>query len=318
MAKKLSVFILVLGFFFVSSVEAKTLISMGVSNPGGSWYAAGGTITDIINSKVDGVIATAQTTGGAIANVVLLGTGRVEMSITINVIAKTATLGKGPFKKKKFTNIRSLLPNLETGVLQIFTLAGSDINYVSELKGRKVMVGPQGHGSLIRLRQILGVMGFGFKDLQPVYLPYQQAMPVLGDRKVDAVVLYMSAPALAAKQFAANHSLKVLKFKENYRKAVLKKFPFYLDRVLPAGTYNGQNKDVRTVGTGNGIYISSNVSDEIAYKITKAIFENIDKVRASHPSVKNISLETATEGALVDFHPGVIRYYKEKGVWHGK
>lgn len=317
MIKKVNGFILVLSFFFITSAQAEILLSMGVSHPGGSWYAAGGTITDIITNSVEGVTATAQTTGGAISNIKLLGTKDIDLCITINVIARSASKGKRPFKDA-YTNIRSLLPNMEAGVLQIFTLAGSDINYVSELKGRKVMVGPQGHGSLIRLRQILGVMGFGFKDLTAVYLPFQQAMTTLGDRKVEAAVLYMSFPAPIATQFATTHGMKLLRFKEQYRKAVLNKFPFYLERVIPEGTYKGQNKAVPTLGTGNGIYISSDVSDETAYKVTKAIFEKLDRVRASHPSMRNISLKTATQGALVEFHPGVIKYYKEKGVWTGQ
>jgi TRAP transporter TAXI family solute receptor len=317
MFKKMSSLMIVLSFFFVAPVNSKTMINMGVGMPGGSWYAAGGAIADIINGNVEGVVATAQSSGGAVVNIKLLGTNKLQMCFTINVIAMSASKGKRPFKEA-YSNIRSLLPNMETGVLQVFTLAGSDINYVSDLKGRKVMVGPQGHGSLIRLRQIFPIMGFGFKEVKAVYLPYQQAMAALGDKKVDAVVLYMAPPALAAKQFATTRDIKLLKVKDEHRKAVMAKFPFYLDRVVPKGTYKGQTEDVRSVGTGNGVYISSEVPDEIAYKITKAIFENLGKLKAAHPSVKNISLETATEGALVDFHPGVIKYYKEKGVWTGK
>ena len=317
MFKKVSVLILVVGFFFVSSAYSKTMFTMGVGMPGGSWYAVGGVLTDIINNNVKEVTATAQTTGGAIHNIKLLGTNKVYMCTTINVIARSASKGEKPFKEA-YTNIRSMLPNLETGILQVFALAESDINYISDLKGRRVMVGPQGHGSHIRLREIFPLVGFGFNEIKAVYLPYQQAMAALGDKKVDAVVLYMSAPALAAKQFAATRGMKLLRLKDEHRKAVLSKYPFYLDKVIPEGTYEGQNEAVRSVATGNGFYISSEVSDEIAYKITKAIFENIDKIKASHPSVKNVSLETATEGALVDFHPGVIKYYKEKGVWTGK
>ena len=317
MFKKMSCLTIVLSFLLVAPVYAKTMINIGTAGAGGSWYAAVGAIADIINNNVDGVIASAQTTGGAVANVKLLGTKKIQMCVTINVVAQSASEGQNPFTEA-YSNLRSILPNLEKGFLQVFTLAGSDINYVSELKGRKVMVGPQGHGSLIRLRQIFPVMGFGFDEVKAVYLPYEQAMTALGDRKVDAVVLYMAYPALAAKQFGTTRDIKLLRVKDEHRTAVLAKFPFYLDLVVPAGTYKGQQEDVKTVGTGNGLYMDSGVDADLAYKITKAIFDNVEKLRASHPSVKHVSLETATQGALVEFHPGAMKYYKEKGVWTGK
>jgi TRAP transporter TAXI family solute receptor len=317
MLKKMSCVMVLLGLLFATTVQAKELVSIATAMAGGAWYAAGGAIADIINNHVEGVTATAQTTGGAVANAKLLGTKKVQLGITINVIAKSAYEGRRPFKEK-YTNIRTLLAALDKGHLQVFTLGGSDLSYVSELKGKKVMVGPPGHGSLIRLRQIFPIMGFTFDDITPVYLPYQQAMAALGDRKVDAVVLYMSTPALPAKQFALTRDLKLLLVKEKYRKAVLAKYPFYQNLVVPKGTYKGQEQDVLTVGTANGVYIDSGVSEALAYKITKGIFENIGRLRASHPSMRNVSLEEAPKGSLVGFHPGVIKYYKEKGVWTEK
>jgi TRAP transporter TAXI family solute receptor len=270
MLKKMSCAMVLLGLLFATTVQAKELVSIATAMAGGAWYAAGGAIADIINNHVEGVTATAQTT--------VLGTKKVQLGITINVIAKSAYEGRRPFKEK-YTNIRTLLAALDKGHLQVFTLGGSDLNYVSELKGKKVMVGPPGHGSLIRLRQIFPIMGFTFDDITPVYLPYQQAMAALGDRKLDAVVLYMSTPALPAKQFALTRDLKLLLVKEKYRKAVLAKYPFYQNLVVPKGTYKGQEQEVLTVGTANGVYIDSGVSEALAYRITKGIFENIGRLK---------------------------------------
>jgi hypothetical protein len=72
------------------------------------------------------------------------------------------------------------------------------------------------------------------------------------------------------------------------------------------------------VATANVILVDQDLEEQLVYNIVKAVFENIDKLRASHPSMKKFSLDMATIGSLVPFHPGAVKYYKEQGVWTGK
>lgn len=315
MARKISVLMVAFCLLFTVSAGAEKVISIGTATPGGSWYAIGGTVADIITKKVKDVTALSEVTGGAVVNVKLLGTQKVQMGITINAIANAGYKGKRPFKEA-YTNLRTLLAGFEKGNLQIVTLKGSGIEYVDQLKGKRVAVGPKGHGSLIRLKEIFGTMGFGFDDITPVYLPLTQAMTVLGDKRVDASVMYMAPPTPAIKQFELTHDIALLKLKEAHRRMILDKYAHYVPEVIPKGSYEDVDIDIATVATPNVIIVDAGLDDDLVYSIVKAIFDNLDTFRAAHPSVKRFNVETAPRGGLAPYHPGAIKYYKEKGVWN--
>lgn len=317
MSRKILLVFVLIGLMFAPSVQAAEVLSIGTAPAGGTWYAVGGALADIINQHVKGVKATAEVTGAAVANVKLLGTKEIQIGFTINTIGKSGFGGTPPFKEK-YTNIRAMFSSIQKGCLQIFALEGSDLVYVSDLKGKRVAVGPAGHGSLVRLREIFQVLGFTFDEINAVYLPYNQSLTALGDKRVDAAVLYMPYPAPAAKEFGVTHKIKVLRFKEENRKAILEKYPHYDEDEIPKATYEGQGQSVPTVATANVILVDADLDEQLVYNIVKAVFENIDKFRASHPSVKKFGLEVATRSALVPFHPGAIKYYKERGVWQEK
>lgn len=320
MVKKVLILsVLSLWVLMCSPVHAAKVVSIGTAPAGGAWYAIGGVLAEVISQNVDGVTAVAEVTGAAVENVKLLGTKKIDLGFTINAVASAGFLGKTPFKAK-YDNIRILASSIQKGYLQIVTLKGSGMKFISDLKGKRVAVGPQGHGSLVRLKEIFKVLGwgFGFKQIKPVYLPYVQALTALGDKRVDAAVLYVAPPAPAIKSFSVNHDIDLLTFKPENQKAITKNYPHYLEVSIPKGTYKGVDTDIQSVATANVIMVRAGLDEETVYRITKALFDNIDRIRASHPSVKKFTLEAAIKGTDVPFHPGSIRYFKEKGIWSGK
>ena len=88
----------------------------------------------------------------------------------------------------------------------------------------------------------------------------------------------------------------------------------YISATIPAGTYNGQAADVKTVAVVNFLVTHSDVSDETAYQMTKQLFENLDTLEAAHKAAAQIKLENALKGMPVPLHPGAERFYKEKGL----
>jgi TRAP transporter TAXI family solute receptor len=71
---------------------------------------------------------------------------------------------------------------------------------------------------------------------------------------------------------------------------------------------------VPTAAVINYLVTSSAVSDDLAYQMTRLIFESLPELVNAHAAGKEIKLETAATGSPVPLHPGAIRYYKEKGL----
>lgn len=62
------------------------------------------------------------------------------------------------------------------------------------------------------------------------------------------------------------------------------------------------------------IFVShAGVSDDLAYQMTKLMFDHLDRVAAAHAAAKGIKLETAAKNLPIPLHPGAERFYKEAG-----
>ena len=291
------------------------VINIVTAPPGGSWYVIGGALASIINGAVPGVRAVAEVSGGAEENVRLVGTGQSNLGFVISKTALQGYQGQPPFSQP-FTSLRMLLGNLDIGRLHAIVLDTSPLADICDLKGRRVGVGPSGHGSLANLREIFSAgCGFTFDDLTPVYLPYDQALTALADGRLDASVIYVSPPIPAIAEFAAVRKFKLLPMTEAARDAVAARYGYYLKTEIPANAYTGIAQPVPVVGTSNGLMVSADLPEELVYRITRATFDNIDRVRNSYPTVAKFSLEVAPKDGLIPYHDGAIRYYRERGVW---
>lgn len=291
------------------------VINIVTAPPGGSWYVMGGTLASIINDAVPGVQAVAEVSGGAEENVRLVGTGQSNLGFVISKTALQGYQGQAPFSQA-FTSLRMLLGNLDVGQIHVVVLEGSPLDDVCDVKGRRVGVGPSGHGSLANLREIFSAgCGFTFDDITPVYLPYDQALSALGDGRLDAAVLYVSPPIPAISEFGATRRFRLLPLSDAARDAVVARYDYYLKTAIPAAAYTRLTTDTPVVGTSNGLMVSAELPADLVYEITKATFDNIDRLRSSYPTIAGFTLEVAPKGGLIPYHEGAIRYYRERGVW---
>ena len=83
---------------------------------------------------------------------------------------------------------------------------------------------------------------------------------------------------------------------------------------IPAGTYDGQDAAVPTLAITNILVTSAEVDEELAYQMTKQLFENLPELVAAHNAAEGINPETAGKNLPVPLHPGAERYYKEAGL----
>ncbi|GBF12166.1 TAXI family TRAP transporter solute-binding subunit [Tepidibacillus infernus] len=277
----------------------------------GTYYPLGGGIAQIIKDNTD-MDATAQTTGASAENMRLIASEEVDLAFTQTDIADYAVKGTEMFDKP-VENLQAIA-SLYNETVQIVLPADSDIKSVADLKGRRVSVGDAGSGVEANAKQILEIYGLTFDDLQAERLSFGDSSQKIQDGQLDAAFITAGAPTSAVSELSATKGVKILNLNDDKIQGLIAKYPYYTEEVIPAGTYSGQNEDVKTVAVKAMLVARSGLSEDQVYNITKALFENLGGLVAINKKAEQISLETATQGISLPLHPGAAKYFEEKGI----
>jgi len=173
-------------------------------------------------------------------------------------------------------------------------------------------VGAPKSGTELNARAILNAAGLKYEDLGKVeYLPFAESVELMKNRQLDATLQSAGLGVSSIKDLATAVDITVVEIPN----AIVDKVGTpYLKTVIPAGTYTGQDTDVPTAAVPNFLVVREDMKDVDVYALTKAIFDNLADLQASHVAAKAISIKDAMKGSPVPFHPGAERYFKEKGV----
>lgn len=290
-------------------------IHIATGNTMGTYYIIGGAISELLNEKVPDMHCGIQTTTGSIANVKLMSDGVVEFAIIQNDIASYAVNGTEMFKddnKYKFDTLRGLA-TLYPESCQFVTTEASGINSISDLRGKKVAVGAEGSGAEANARQILEVYGLTYNDVQPMYLSFSAASKALKEGSIDAAFLTAGAPTLAVQDVASQMNIKLLPIDDEHFKTLSEKYPFYSRNTIPKGTYHGFDEDVQTASVMAILACNDKVDNDLANKVLKTIFDNLDTLKSAHPVITALDKNLATEKShmTIPFQEGAEKFFKE-------
>jgi len=319
MRKTLSI-LLVLALVFVAFLgcgQQKTYqFSLATGGTTGTYYPLGTAFAKVITEYVDGVEVEARSTGASVANINLIKDGQADLAFVQNDIAYYAYNGVtlDAFKDKPVKNIRGIMA-LYPEHIQIVTLAGSGINSVADLKGKKVAVGAPGSGVEANAKQILEIYGLTFDDLALAdHVSFKDAVAKLKNNQLDAAFLTAGYPTAAVKELASTKAIKLIPIDDEHAKMLSEKYPFYVQDVIPAGTYEGLNEDVKTVAVKAIMIGRADIPDDIVYKMVKAILDHKDEIAEAHAKGKLIGGQNAVDGMSIPWHPGAEKYFKEAGL----
>jgi TRAP transporter TAXI family solute receptor len=312
--KLLKIVTIVLSFFWVSA-QAQN-ISIATCGTGGVYYPMGGGLAAMLSSKVPGMSATAEVTGGSVDNLKLVGTGKPYVAFSMADAAKDASVGDDKFKDKP-VDLRTLLilyPNL----MHVATVESTGIKSMKDLKGKRISTGAPGSATEVMAFRLLEAAGIDKdKDVKRERLSVAESVNAVKDRKIDAFFWVGGLPTAAVTDLANSPGMKIVMVDTNAEvPAMNKKYGnLYFPTVIPKATYSGMAKDNQVAAVANLLVVNSSMTDAEAYKIVKAIFDNqIDLVR-SHAEYINIKLASQKSNATpVAYHPGALKYFKEKGV----
>jgi hypothetical protein len=291
-------------------------LSIATGGTGGSYYPMGGGMANIISKYIPYAEATAEVTSASIDNCLLVGKGKADMAFMNADTAWDAWQGKGKAFKEKIP-LRTIAV-WSPSTMHIVTIEGKGIQKVSDLKGKRIATGAPGSNTEVMALRILGAYGLNpDKDVTRERLSVSESAGALKDRKIDAFFWVGGLPTAAVTDLAATPGIKIklLSHGDMVTKIREKFGPFYVTGVIPAKTYAGQGGDVSICAVWNLVVCNENMKENIAYDIVKAIFDHKSELLASHSDVKYLALESqAGGGSPIPFHPGAIRYYKEKSV----
>lgn len=290
-------------------------LHIATGNTSGTYYPIGGAISEILNSKIADMHSSVQTTSGSIANIKLLEEGTVELAIIQNDIADYAVNGTEMFKdenKYKFDTLRGIA-TLYAETCQFVTNAASGIETIPDLKGKKVCVGAEGSGAEANARQLLGIYGMTYDDIQPVYLSFSAGSKALIDGTIDAAFLTAGAPTAAVKDVAAQLKIKLLPIDDKHFTALAEKYPYYSRMIIPTGTYANLDEDVPTVSVMAILACNDKVDKDLGYQLTKTLFDNLDTLKSAHSAISKLDKKQAmaSEHMTLPFNEGAEKFFKE-------
>jgi len=303
------VVVLALIFAVAGCNKANKQLSLLTGGTGGTYYPLGGEIAKVINKEAD-LNITAQTSGASVENMQTLQKGDADLAFTQTDIASYAVKGQLMFSKGKVTKAQAI-GTLYPETIQIVTVEGSGIKSVEDLKGKTVSVGAPGSGTEANAKQILEVYGMTFDDIDAKHLDFDESTGGIQDGNIDAAFITAGAPTGAVDALSAEKQVSIVPIPGDKVKELQAKYPYYATDVVKAGTY-GLAEDVPTTAVKAMLVASSDLDEDTVYNVTKALFENVDKLTNAKKSY--ISAENALDGVGIDLHPGAKKYFKEKGL----
>ncbi|WP_078430281.1 TAXI family TRAP transporter solute-binding subunit [Alkalihalobacterium alkalinitrilicum] len=278
----------------------------------GTYFPLGAALANnIINPNVDNVIASSFSSGASVANINDIVDGGADLALVQNDIAYYASNGlnmfEGDVPLTGFHGIATLYPE----VVQIITAADSGIETVDDLVGKRVAVGDIGSGAEANAKQILDIHGITYDDINEEYMSFGDAAGSIQDGNIDAAFITAGLPTGAVEALKATKDIRLVSINADKIAEIKSEYPYYTPYTVSADEY-GTPSDATTVAVLAMLIVKSDMSEDLVYEITKAMFEHVEQFGNAHQQGLNITLDTSLDGMPIDVHPGAQRFYDEQ------
>jgi len=290
-------------------------ISIATGGTGGVYYPLGGGMGAVLSKYVPGMQATAEVTGGSVANLQLIGTGKPYIAMTMVDAGVDAFKGQEKFNGKPVP-VRTLMvmyPNR----MHVVSIEGTGITKMADLKGKRVSTGSGGSATEVMAFRVIEAAGLDKdKDMKRERLGAAESVAALKDRKIDAFFWVGGLPTAAVTDLANTPGIRIKMIDHaDLVPAMNKKYGnLYVKDVIPKDTYKGMESDNHQATVMNLLVANQSMDEKTAYEIVKTVFEHRDELIRVHKEATNFKLENQkAENSSIPWHPGAIKYLAERG-----
>ena len=291
-------------------------ISIATGGTGGVYYPLGGGLAAVLSKYVPGMQATAEVTGGSVANLQLIGTGKPYLAFTQADAAIDALKGQDKFAGKPVPvrTLAVLYPNR----MHVVSIEGTGITKITDMKGKRVSTGSAGSATEVFAFRVIEAAGLDKdKDMKRERLGVAESVNALKDHKIDAFFWVGGLPTAGVTDLANSPGVRIKMIDiAHLVPAMTKKYGnIYIKDVIPQRTYKGMDADNQAATVTNLLAVHKDMDDKTAYAIVKALWEHrVDLVRV-HAEAVNITPENQKAAASsIPWHPAAIRYFAEQGI----
>jgi TRAP transporter TAXI family solute receptor len=298
-----------------ASAQKRQFLSVGTAPPGGAFFVVGGAIAQVVSNHTGDLNweVSAEATKGTQENIRRLAKSELEFALANAAISYFAVRGEGAWKgEQPIRVVMTLAPN----VALFITPQSSGVKRLSDLKGKRAVVGPAGAGFEYFLEPILAAHGVSYQDFSPLHNTQAGAVDMLADGSAAAAFLGGAVPTSSITRASASQNIFFIPFDDTAKQSLFENYPFFNAVVIPSGTYRGQDEPFHGMNVGAmHLITAANLDAETVYQFTKILYEQRAEVVKTHPAGKAINPKNVVKDTGTPFHPGAIRYYKEIGIW---
>jgi TRAP transporter TAXI family solute receptor len=290
--------------------------SIATGGTGGVYYPLGGGMAAVFSKHIPGMQATAEVTGGSVANLQLIGTGKPYIALTQADAAIDAVKGQDKFSGKPIPvrTLAVLYPNR----MHVVSIEGTGVTKIADLKGKRVSTGSGGSATEVFAFRVIEAAGLDKdRDMKRERLGVAESVNALKDRKIDAFFWVGGLPTAAVTDLSNSPGVKIRMIDiAHLVPAMTKKHGnIYIKDVIQKSVYKGMESDNQAATVTNLLVVHQNMDDKTAYNIVKAVFDHRDELVRVHKEAENIKFENQkTEASSIPWHPGAIKFFAEKGI----
>ena len=303
--------------------QGKKFIAIGTGGPTGVYFVVGQTVCRMVHKEAaegrkkgrkHGIRCAAPSTAGSTYNIRNIQAGELDFGVAQSDWQYHAYNGTSKFEGKQFKGLRAVF-SVHAEPYHIIVGKDSGIESWADLKGKRFNIGNPGSGQRGTTEVLMAKYGTKKSDFKiATELTSTEQSKALCDGKIDAYGYTVGVPNAGVSMATDGCGAKIINLNTEVEKKLVDANPYYAFATIPKGTYKTTDADVTTFGVMATFVTSANVSEDIVYEVTRAVFENLDDFRRLHPAFANLDPKQMITNAIsAPLHPGAIKYYKEKG-----
>ncbi|MCI8511250.1 MAG: TAXI family TRAP transporter solute-binding subunit [Lachnospiraceae bacterium] len=290
------------------------ILTIGTADSGGTMYPAGKALAQAISDSDSHIKINLSASNGSASNVRALMRGEVDLGLVSGDIAFAAVNGRAEFEQEPADNLRAIAavyPSLSNWLV----LSESGIEWVHELKGKDIGIGPADSTTALAAMLALEALGIDEEHASLSNCGLGTGADGVRAGTLTAVHGFAGIPIASFATLAADVPCRLLTYTDEELRSIIREDPFYYRDEIPAGTYEGQEKPVPTFGIKCLLCVNADMDEELVYTLTSILYEKASELKELHGALAAMERKDFLYTELpIDLHPGAERFYRDQGL----